>query len=814
MDAAKLFEDLLHAPQEEEVMKILDRYGLKVDPTKWAPYGDTESNYAIVENQQDHAVPALVEKITNGIDAILERRCLEEGIDPRSPEAPRSVTAAIEKFFPGHRNWDLLEKRREQAADLQIVADGPKNNTSLLIYDNGVGQHPKDFPHTFLSLVRGNKNDVHFVQGRYNMGGAGAIAFCGKHRFQLVASRRFDGDDKIGFTLIRRHPLTAEEDFKRKSTWYEYLFINGRVPSFSTEKINVGLYGRHFDKGSLIKLYSYRLPAGVRSVISRDLNLSLNEYLFEPALPFLTVDKKERYPNNKALVTQVAGLHRRLEEDEETIEARFSLDSETEEFGSLGVRVYVFKARARNQRVKESKAYIQREYFKNNMSVLFSVNGQVQGHYTSEFVTRALKLNLLRDYVLIHVDCSKLKTEVRNELFMASRDRLKRSETNDALRTHLRKLLDDSELKVIAKRRRASLGADGADAAELVRNITKRMPMNPELTRLLKQTFEIPDDRPGEQQKAGTKPPKGSGKLGPSTKDKPEFDPQRYPSIFNLQGGDGHDGEMTLFHLPKGGSRTIRFSTDVEDRYFDRTDDAGEMQVDVLRPGGEGERSGTGEAGMGRHDRFLDVVKSSPSNGQIRVTISAQDEVEIGDAIEVRATLSTTGELLEQIFMVRVSQPESPKPVKTQQQPEPKLGLPKLVLVTKEGGNGRKSFEEIETMGVSMSFDNVVRILSDEDQLSEIVINLDSHVFQRFRTTLKSTEAYEFAENRYISAVYFHCIFLYATTTGRNYELRRGSDDIGRADVDVGDYISDLFEQSYAQFLLYFDTSELIEAIS
>ena len=61
----------------------------------------------MVENQQASPIPALIEKITNGIDAILMRRCLEEGTDPRSEEAPRSIESAVGRFFPENKNWDL-----------------------------------------------------------------------------------------------------------------------------------------------------------------------------------------------------------------------------------------------------------------------------------------------------------------------------------------------------------------------------------------------------------------------------------------------------------------------------------------------------------------------------------------------------------------------------------------------------------------------------------------------------------------------------------------------------------------------------------
>lgn len=576
-----LFKRLLDAGTEDEIQAILDSDGLADDDTKWTPYGNNESFYGVVENQQAHPVPALVEKVTNGIDAILERKVLEDGVGIRSPEAPRSVREALDRYFPDHRNWDLGDARRRQARDLQIVASGPRRDTSLLVYDNGVGQAPEDFHDTFLSLLRGNKNDVHFVQGKYNMGGAGAIAFCGERRFQLVASKRYDGSSPLGFTLLRRHPPERAEAAGRKNTWYEYLVFDGSVASLEIDELDVGLDGRMFRTGSLLKMYSYRLPEGARSIISRDLNLSLNEFLFEPALPFLTVDSLQRYPDNRAPVTPVYGLKRRLEADGDTVETKFSETSTTAEFGELGVTVYVFRARSRGQGVKETRQYVQREYFKNGMTVLFSLNGQVHGSYTSEFVTRALKMPLLRDYLLVHVDCSKLHLSVRNELFMASRDRLKAGDKADALRKHVRDMLLASDLKEIARRRKASLTVDSGDAGQMLRDLTRNMPMNEALTRILRQTFDLPDQKPGtapRQEKDEKQRPKRE------PRDAPPFDPQRYPSAFRAKGGDGQERGIRVYSLPAGGSRTISFATDVENDFFDRTDDPGDMSIAVMRP--------------------------------------------------------------------------------------------------------------------------------------------------------------------------------------------------------------------------------------
>jgi len=82
------------------------------------------------------------------------------GKDPKSDDAPDSMEEAIKVFFPNSKSWDLPTYRKKQAESIQILADGPKLNTSLIIYDDGEGQHPEDFENTFLSLLRGNKNTL------------------------------------------------------------------------------------------------------------------------------------------------------------------------------------------------------------------------------------------------------------------------------------------------------------------------------------------------------------------------------------------------------------------------------------------------------------------------------------------------------------------------------------------------------------------------------------------------------------------------------------------------------------------------------
>jgi hypothetical protein len=809
MDVEELFWDLYRAPTEDALERVLRQRDLLQSPAHWRPYGGNDNNFGVVENQQASPIPALIEKITNGIDAILIRRCIEEGINPRSEQAPRSVEDGVRRFFPDHKNWDLGAARRIQAEQLQIIADGPRMNTSLVVYDDGEGQAPQDFEGTFLSLLRGNKNEIHFVQGKYNMGGAGAVAFCGSRRFQLIASKRFDGSAPFGFTLVRRHPLTREEETRKKSTWYEYLVIDGVIPSFPCGTLDLGLHNRQFKTGTVIKLYSYDLPAGSRSVISRDLNQSINEYLFSPALPVFTIDKAERYPDDRNLERELYGLKRRLEEDDSRyVDDFFSEELDDKAFGRIKVTCYVFKPRADGKNVKETRETIQREFFKNNMAVLFSVNGQVHGHYTSEFITRSLKFPLLRDHLIIHADCTEIRTEVRNELFMASRDRLKDGAESRQLRRMLASLLSSGRLKDIHKARKESITVESKDAEELLRNVTRNLPIQEELAKLFSQTFKLDDEREGKRTEHSR-----SGETK-EKREKPVFNPNRFPTIFSIDAKTDKDEDIPVVKVPLGGSRTIKFSTDVEDQYFDRVKDSGELQIALLVPA-HNEQGGGDTPGQPKDlDTVLNVVKSSPRQGTIRVLVAPTDEVKVGDAVKMRASLSSPDKRLEQIFMVKISDPEKKqREPKKGDDPDVRLGLPQPVMVYKTDGRGGVTWEALENEGISMDHDVVVYPFVDGDALSRVYINMDSNALLSYRSKLTQGQAIDVAEKRYLSAVYFHTLFLYTITKKRNYGIVKQDGGGEDRSVEITDYLADLFKTFYAQFLLSFDTQELIAAL-
>jgi len=690
---------------------------------------------------------------------------------------------------------------------LQIQANGPQFETSLTIYDNGEGQHPGEFETTFLSLLQGNKNDIPFVQGKYNMGGTGAIAFCGRKRYQLIGSRRYDGTGDFGFTLVRQHPMTPEEATRKKNTWYEYLKIDGAIPGFSIESLDLGLKGRKFTTGTIIKLYSYDLPAGARSVISRDLNQSINEFLFEPALPVYTIDKAERYPKDKNLARELFGLKRRLEsEDMKYTEETFSQEFESADIGRTKVTCYVFRSKVDGRTVKETKETIQREFFKNNMSVLFSLNGQVHGHYTSEFITRSLKMSLLKNHLLIHVDCTQMKYEFRKELFMASRDRLKVCAETQTLRSCLTDLLSKGRLHEINKKRKDSLSLGSGDTSELLKSFTRSIPLNSDLLRLLQSAFDI--DVPKEKDKGkGTKPKKkDKGK-----EQKQPFVPQRFPSFFNLV-GSGSEAKPAA-KIPLGGMRSVKFLTDAEDQYFDRSHEPGDLQVSLLGYKANESTGGDRQGEPTELSDLLNVSKSSPNEGRIRIALNPTQEMKVGDLVQVKAVLQGAGTEFEEAFWVRIVDKEKPsKTTRKEEEIRPEsIGLPQYHLVYREPHEGHLTWEQFEEgVSLAMDFPEIMHPLIEGDKLEAIFINMDSNVLKSHKGRIRSIseEQIELAEKKYVSSVYFHTLFLFTIARHRNYSVQQGD-----TEVDLADFLKDVFSTYYSEFLLNFGMEQLMATL-
>jgi len=440
------------------------------------------------------------------------------------------------------------------------------------------------------------------------------------------------------------------------------------------------------------------------------------------------------------------------------------------------------------------------------MSVLFSVNGQVHGHYTSEFITRSLKMPLLKSHLLIHVDCTHMRFNFRNELFMASRDRLKGADETRTLRDLLTDLLLKSRLQDIYKHRKDSISLEGGDTKntnDLLKAFTKSMPLNSELFKLLSNTFKL--DLPKEEKKGETE------KKRDEDADKREpFKPNRFPAFFKLRSPSTE--EKPAAKIPLNGSRSVKFLTDVENQYFDRTKDPGDLKISLMsfKPNLEG--GGTGPGEPNQLSDLLNIRRASPDDGTIRIVLNPTKEAKVGDLVQIKAELGGYGVEFEECFWVRIVDAEKPKEP-TQKEEDTKLeslGLPQPRLVYQERKEGFQSWDDCAAAGIEMDFGTVMHPLVTGECLEAIFINMDSHVLKSHKSRIKTIteEQIKLADRKYIASVYFHTLFLYATSKSKNYSMKQGE-----TEKDITDYLKEIFAGSYSEFLLNFGTEQLMASL-
>jgi hypothetical protein len=632
---------LMRADTEAEVVAILTEAGYWTDPNVWRFLGDNENNYASIGNQQSEAVAALIEKVINGVDARLLNACLEAGINPESQEAPTSIREAVGRFFEGKVNtnpdvdgrvsaWDDAKATAEGRL-LTVSATGNPPNAgmpSISIADQGEGQQPDRFPDTFLSLQGKNKLRVHFVQGKFNMGGTGALQFCGgHHKLQLIVSRRNPAlvapgspwrASEWGFTVVKRH---WPEDGSRSSV-FSYLAPLGAAPgqpggvlSFAAESWPIfpeanndvrDAYHRHAPYGSLVKLYEYALPGSRSNIVLSGGGLlsRLDLGMPELALPVRVFECRQNYKGHAgSFATNVLGLATRLQKDKkDNLEDGFPINTVINLEGhQVKVRAFAFKGqKARDYRTRQG--------------VLFAVNGQTHATFPLEFFRRkAVQMSYLADALLVLVDCTAIDGQMREDLFMNSRDRLRDTPLAARLEHELEVWLkEDNALKELRNRRRAQeLSEKLSDSKPLTNVLQDILKSSPTLAKLFLQGVKISSPFPPT---AGA----GEGTAG-------EFHGKTYPTYFRFKGLK--TGETLVREAHLGTRCRVALETDAEDDYFMRELDPGASRLLQVLDGEEVE--------------VQDWAMRGPRSGVGQLTLNQlPEEAQIGD--ELRYLLEIT----------------------------------------------------------------------------------------------------------------------------------------------------------------------------
>ena len=715
--AEELCMALLRADTEEEIIRLLKLQGYWEDPDVWRPFGDRDDNFATVGNQSSSADGALVEKLVNSVDAVLMGKCWSAGVRPNSLKSPRSIPEAVAEFFFGDRtkanslgrvaNWDNV-KRRELSNLITLAATGARSMPSFTIVDAGEGQTPDRMPETLLSIDRQNKIDVHFVQGKFNMGGTGALRFCGRQNLQLVISRRnpniiqTDSPDpsfgQWGFTIVRRENPT---ETKRVST-YTYLAPLGVEPApgrgdvlrFQAESLPLlpnanEPYIREAQWGTAIKLYEYD-AAGFRShILRRDgLLYRLDLLLPQVALPIRLHECRDYSGHQGSFDTTLTGLGVRLSDDRgDNLEDGFPTSSTfTIADEQMTAEVYAFK-RGRADTYRKGEG------------IVFVVNGQTHGNLPRRFFGRkAVGMHRLEDSLLVVLDCSRISGRSREDLFMNSRDRMEQGDFLKAIERELQSIIKDNALlRSLRERRKQEDVASKLENSEPMRQaLASIIRRSPSLASLFGGLGPLPNP------------------FNPKPKEKP-FQGKQHPNFFKFKRIDY--GKKLIRETAINMRSRIAFETDVVNAYFKREKFPGTFRLRSLDSNGS-----------------LPDYRLNLESGTATLNLSLPNGVSVGEVIRYEATVSddTLMEGFRNQFDIRVKNKQTPNG-----NPNPKppskdkegLAIPDPILVYQPDWD-KHGFDKNSALRVINEGD------SDDKNEYTYYINMDNIYLQ---TELKAT---------------------------------------------------------------------------
>jgi len=277
----------------------------------------------------------------------------------------------------------------------------------------------------------------------------------------------------------------------------------------------------------------------------------LEKYLQIPCLPFRVAEARAGYKANYYATTVVGVWNGIGEPDEETgskkVEAGFPATGELNvpDIGNLPYQLVVWRENLSPDHLTTGLYFLQ--------------NGQVHGSFPSDFASRSLGFDYIKEHLLIAVDCTSMDRGVAEDLFMTSRDRLRKNEQYTIIRAALAsELKDHPGLKAVnaewRERRRDKAAESKDEVHELLNELIKKDPGLAKLFGFGGTIFS----------------PAGPGAFH-------KFEGRKFPTYFRIE------------KEPKGGltkrcplNKTVRvdFETDVENLYFSRPNERGELRLE------------------------------------------------------------------------------------------------------------------------------------------------------------------------------------------------------------------------------------------
>lgn len=439
---------------------------------KWRAVGDREGNFGNINIGSDPGY-AIVERVTNAIDAVIEREAARRLAKAKGKKAvPTSPREAVEEWFgvPGGRVGNLKDlAKRQKLADEVIVRllDGTtKKHPTVEVRDHGVGLTPEMMPRTILSLNETNKIDKPYLAGAYGQGGSTALAFSPLGAL-LVSRRQPDllppgESDRVAVTFARYNELDIN---RNKNGRYEYLVgADGNVAGIDADAL------ADFEPGTAVVHFNLEIPqySARLTQLTGSLWWLLQNAMFDPVLPFWAEERRSSMldESKKADRRTIAGNFTRLMDDKnDLVEHSASADVKLEHASGdtfVKVHYWVVKPKPDNPGGQPSEAYVD-PY----RPITYTLNGQTHDRDDRRFTSERLSLPYLAKSLIIQVELDHLSPQARRALLSTTRDRLKQLGLIEDMREAIcAALSEDEDLDRLNQLRKEQLLSKHSDAEQ------------------------------------------------------------------------------------------------------------------------------------------------------------------------------------------------------------------------------------------------------------------------------------------------------------------------------------------------------------
>lgn len=390
--------------------------------------GNNSSNGSNV-GQLTSGEKGLVERITNAIDAVIEKQKTKCNIG-----TAKDSSVIIKKAFPYYYsnmikvlNYDADRSIAKDAEDQVILAvnDGSRSNKPTFdVIDRGVGLLSSEFENTILSINHGNKlsRDKSYLIGAFGQGGSTSLSFT---YATIILSKK---NGKFSFTIIKRVELT---DYKNMV--YVYLTLDNCIPEldssdFDCEDEYLYEFIMNSESGTIVRMVETEISKRFRdNEVTKPGMLGdyLNTELFNVGLPVKVIENRASYRTNAHLQNRsIYGSQLKLKTSKKYVKKDYCGTINIEHNSrSYNIDYYILLPTEESKWGSESECRKVFEQFNVYYDpIIYTVNGQT---ITTERYTRLNNagLNFLRYRLMVVINLDILDTE-KYKFFTTDRARI------------------------------------------------------------------------------------------------------------------------------------------------------------------------------------------------------------------------------------------------------------------------------------------------------------------------------------------------------------------------------------------------------